>query len=477
MRRYGMRREWALVMGCLFAVACGEAMGVDAGVLDSSAPDAGSTDAGSTDAGTTDAGTTDAGLLDAGLLDAGLTDAGLTDAGLTDAGLTDAGPTDAGPFMCGALSADGTVLVADPDASSAVRSIVWNGRHYAVVWLELRSTSPTLFKMMFALVTDDGAVVPGSRHEVFPSDPGSHGSASLAVGDGIYGLTYRRADETGLTATSRARFVRLDADGFPLDLGVQISDPDVGYAGDTSVAWSSETRQWAAAWMSTEALGAGFINRHVRVTRLSEGGTILDVSGELDALTTGSFRDERAIVWTGDRFAVGMTEFVSVTNNRVSVVELDDALAVARRIIVENRGRPSGPGLVVAGSSYGVMWENLVTGGPNRTRFRAAAIGGDPLGAVVEVGPDTGSSQGAIVGGAHFRVVSHQMAAGSQVAVMQTFGVDGGALGGPRRLFEAGSFSFSRVASDGCNDAVLHTDSLVAPSDIRVHLAAGTAAP
>ncbi|MCB9594043.1 MAG: hypothetical protein H6719_15020 [Sandaracinaceae bacterium] len=399
------------------------------------------------------AGCTDAGAMDAGAMDAGATDAGALDAGAMDAGAMDAGP----PGACAALAADTTHLLHDADTSASLGSVVWDGAGYAVVWAQLTSRDPVIFALYFGRADREGNPVPGSVRRLFEDAELQVGGA-LALGDGELGLAYTRGATTGLTVSNRTWFARLALDGTPLDgTGVRLSDdhwPQHGH----DVAWSPTLRQWAVAWEGTDPPGGGIVSHHVYATRVDAAGAVIDATpNRLDALTSTVFHGSSALVWTGDRFAIGLAEYASVSSTRVVVVELDPATGAAARTIVvaAPTRRPSKVSLATDGATYGVVWNDIE---PTSTAsFRLAAVGGDPIGDAIAVGGAAGvSSPTVTTSGGTYRVAFHE-GDGSTAAVWWMRIGDDGVVLDAARLVATGTppySSFPDMATDGCNDAI-----------------------
>ncbi len=407
--------------------------------------------------------------------------AACADAG-PDAGVADAG-ADGGTAACSAFAADGASTIHDIDASGALRAIVWDGTGYALVWSELESTSPVLLGLYFARARADGELVPGSAHRILPAGQYQL-QAALARGDGELGLAYLDLPSDGFTVGLRAHFVRLSLDGAPIaGSDVQLSEEHPPHEA-VAITYAPPLNQWAVAWQGTVPLGGGYVNSHVYLSRIDETGAVLDPNAvQLDAETsTTSPGEAPSFVWTGDRYAIILAEFVDIPDTRVSIAEIDPTTAeVTRRIVLHEGGRPTRAVLTTDGTLYGaawmqIGWDSYVT---NEVRFRTAAVGGDALSTEVVLADGMSSGEPSITfDGTTFRLAFYHGDADTGGVWYARFDRDGAPIGTASERF-AGTppySAFPLIASDGCNDAIGWTAiSSGSPqtASIRVHTIAG----
>lgn len=377
-----------------------------------------------------------------------------------DAAMPDAA-TDAGVPGCSLLSEDRGSIVADLGAAGGLLAIVWDGSSYALVWSELESTSPVLAGLYFGRVEPDGDVLPGSVHRILPADQYQL-DAALAVGDGELGLAYLTLPSDGLTAGSRAHFVRLDRDGNPIPgSDLALSDEHAPHEA-LAIAYAPPLRQWAIAWQGTVPLGGGYVHSHVYLSRVDEAGAVIEPNAvQLDAEVTVDSPDKApSFVWTGDRYAIVLAEYVDIPDTRVSIAEIDPAsAAVTRRIVLHEGGRPVRAVLATDGTRYGAAWMQIGWDALDvqEVRFRTAIVGGDALGTEVLLADGEGSGEPSILfDGTTFRLAFYHGDADTGGVWYARFDRDGAMLGtAAERFTTTPPFSaFPLIASDGCNDVI-----------------------
>lgn len=379
---------------------------------------------------------------------------------------------------CAALTGDRSAFL----ASGNLSSIVWNGHDYAITWVALESHSPVLFGLSFGRVDREGELVPGSVHRVFTADR-HQTTGVLAVGDGGYGLAYVDLPPDGLTVGMRARFARLDLNG------ALLAGSDRALSGlhtpqsKAAIAYSAPLRQWAVAWYGYEGFGGGNTSMHAYLTRIDATCRILQPNAVLlDALpsTTGP-ETAPSLVWARDRYAIALTEYVSIPDARVSIAEVDPmTAAVTRRIVLREGGRPVRAALATDGTMYGAAWMQLGLDGPanNAVWFRRADVGGDALGAAVALGEGVSAGEPSVLfDGDTFRVAFSRNNEREGGVWRARFSRDGAVVGTPGLRF-AGTPPFSAfplLASDGCNDAIgwtAITGSVSQATSVRLHIRA-----